>query len=81
MAKNNATVKADAGLKSRWYDIKEFFINVYLELKKVHWPGRRQIMIYTGVVLVMVAIVMFIIWLFDLGLSYVLYFLNNRFNS
>ena len=81
MFKNNATAKTNTGSKNRWYDIKEFFINVYLELKKVHWPNRRQIMIYTGVVLVMVIVVMFIIWVFDLGLSYLLYFLNNRINS
>lgn len=81
MAKNNVTTRTDSGIKNRWFDIKEYFISVYMELKKVHWPNRRQIMVYTGVVLVMVLIVMFIIWLFDMGLSYILHFLNNRFHA
>ena len=79
MSKNNPASKGDAAMKNRVYDIKEFFISVYMELKKVHWPNRKQILAYTGVVLVMVTIVMFIIWLFDMGLSYILQLLNQRF--
>ena len=81
MAKNNITAKNDGGVKKSWYGLKEFFIGVYMELKKVHWPNRKQIMVYTGVVMLMVIIVMIIIWVFDLGLSYFLSLLNERFRA
>jgi preprotein translocase subunit SecE len=42
---------------------------VYSELKKVHWPDRRQLIGYTGVVLFAVTLIALIIWVFDLGLS------------
>ncbi|HWP98247.1 MAG TPA: preprotein translocase subunit SecE [Syntrophomonadaceae bacterium] len=42
---------------------------VYSELKKVHWPDRRQLTTYTGVVLVAVVLMGGIIWLFDSGLG------------
>jgi len=48
---------------------KKYFKAVYHELKKVHWPGRREVAIYTGVVLVAVAIVGVLIWVFDSLLS------------
>ncbi|NLW91036.1 MAG: preprotein translocase subunit SecE [Syntrophomonadaceae bacterium] len=57
-------------MTNRWENIKEYFISVYNELKKVHWPDRRQLTGYTGVVLVSVFIVGLIIWLFDSGLSW-----------
>jgi len=41
----------------------------YNEMKKVHWPTRREVVIYTGVVLVAVSIVGIMIWIFDFGLS------------
>ncbi|MEN6461827.1 MAG: preprotein translocase subunit SecE [Syntrophomonas sp.] len=66
-------------LKTRWENIKQYFINVYRELKKVHWPGRNQLIGYTGVVLISVALVAFIIWLFDTGLSFGLEKLFNAF--
>jgi len=48
---------------------KKYFKAVYNELKKVHWPGRREVAVYTGVVLVAVAIVGVLIWIFDSLLS------------
>ncbi|HAP93649.1 MAG TPA: preprotein translocase subunit SecE [Desulfotomaculum sp.] len=48
---------------------KKYFKAVYNELKKVHWPGRREVAIYTGVVLVAVAVVGVLIWVFDSLLS------------
>ena len=45
---------------------------VYNELKKVHWPDRKQLVAYTGVVLVAVTIVGLIIWVFDQGLSFLI---------
>ncbi|MFA7078783.1 MAG: preprotein translocase subunit SecE [Syntrophomonas sp.] len=59
-------------MKNWWNSGKQYFTGVYNELKKVHWPGRVQLIGYTGVVLLSVAIVALILWLFDSGLSFLL---------
>jgi preprotein translocase subunit SecE len=71
--------KSEVTLKNRWEKVKQYFINVYQELRKVHWPGRNQLIGYTGVVLISVALVALVIWLFDTGLSFVLEKLFNAF--
>ena len=49
--------------------LKAFFRGVLNELKKVHWPDRKQLITYTGVVVVFVLIVSLAIsaldWLFS----------------
>lgn len=35
------------------------------ELKKVHWPNKKELITYTGVVLVSVAVVSAMIWVVD----------------
>lgn len=50
----------------------EYFRGVWNELKKVHWPTRRQLLAYTGVVFIAVAIVSILMWLVDSGLSWAL---------
>ncbi len=72
MAKNNAPAKDQVTMATRWENTKTYFISVYNELKKVHWPGRTQLVAYTGVVLFAVVLVASIIWLFDTGLSFLL---------
>ena len=72
MAKSNTPAKKQVTLKDRFENIKEYFISVYNELKKVHWPDRRQMIAYTGVVLFAVTIVAIIIYFFDWGLSFLL---------
>ena len=49
--------------------MKTFFRAVWAELKNVHWPTRKQVLVYTGVVLVTILIVMVILWVFDTILS------------
>lgn len=51
---------------------RQFFTGVWQELKKVHWPSRREVIVYTGVVLVVVTIVMLIIWIADSVYSQIL---------
>jgi preprotein translocase subunit SecE len=70
VAKNVVPAKSEVTLKTRWENVKQYFINVYRELKKVHWPGRTQLIGYTGVVLISVALIALIIWVFDTGLSF-----------
>lgn len=52
--------------------VQKFVKGTLNELKKVHWPGRREIIIYTAVVLVAVVFVGALIWLFDSALSVIL---------
>lgn len=79
MAKSNVPAKKEISLKDRWEKIKQYFRSVFNELKKVHWPGKRQLVAYTGVVLFSVALVAIIIWVFDMGLSLILEKLFNAF--
>ncbi|MEW6540951.1 MAG: preprotein translocase subunit SecE [Bacillota bacterium] len=51
---------------------RRYFEGVWHELKKVHWPTRREVIIYTGVVLVAVLLVGVLLWIFDLILSQIL---------
>ncbi|NLB51830.1 MAG: preprotein translocase subunit SecE [Syntrophomonadaceae bacterium] len=79
MVKSSSPAKKQVTIKDRIEYVKEYFISVYNELKKVHWPDRRQMMAYTGVVLFAVTLVALIIWLFDKGLSYLLQMLFDAF--
>lgn len=81
MAKTNAPAKKEGiTLKTRWDNTVEYFRSVYSELKKVHWPDRRQLIGYTGVVLIAVTLVAIIIWLFDWGLSALMQVIFNAFS-
>lgn len=44
---------------------KKFLREVKMELKKVTWPTRQQLMAYSGVVFVAVVVVSIMIWFFD----------------
>lgn len=81
MAKNKVPAKKqkEVTLATRWENTKNYFIGIYNELKKVHWPGRAQLVAYTGVVLFAVTLVALIIWVFDKGLSFLLEAIFNVF--
>lgn len=79
MAKNNTPAKQESGIKIWWENVRQYFSSVYNELKKVYWPGRNQLIGYSGVVIITVAIVALIIWAFDSGLSFLLTKLLNAF--
>lgn len=77
--KNNVPVKSK-GKEINWFTkVKNYITSVYNELKKVHWPGKQQLIAYTGVVLFSVVLVASIIWLFDTGLGFVLELLFKAF--
>ncbi len=81
MTKTNATAKKEGvTLKTRWDNTVEYIRSVYSELKKVHWPSRTQLIGYTAVVLIAVAVIGVIIWLFDWGLSYLMQLLFDAFS-
>lgn len=52
-----------------------FFREVWIEMKKVHWPTRQQLLVYTAVVLVAVGIFAVLTWIVDSGLTYAMNFL------
>jgi preprotein translocase subunit SecE len=79
VSKSTPAKKEGVNLKTRWENTVEYFRSVYGELKKVHWPDRRQLVAYTGVVLVAVTLVAIIIWLFDMGLSALMKLLFDAF--
>lgn len=66
-AKKTVPVKKEK--TNRLEHAKKFFRGVLKELKKVHWPNRREITIYTGVVLFAVVLVAVLLWFFDSILS------------
>ncbi len=47
--------------------LRRFMREVVAELRKVHWPTRRQIVVYTVVVLVFVAFMVTLVGLLDIG--------------
>ena len=72
MAKDNVSTGNAGGAKLWLNSAKQYFVGVYNELKKVHWPGRTQLIAYTGVVLISIAIISGILWVFDWGLSFLM---------
>ncbi|NLW07507.1 MAG: preprotein translocase subunit SecE [Clostridia bacterium] len=52
--------------------ITKFVKGAMSELKKVHWPTRRELVVYTIVVLVAVLIVSALLWVFDSLFSFLL---------
>ena len=49
-----------------------FFRDVIEELKKVRWPNRKELVSYTGVVLVTVTLIAVFFAVIDLGISQII---------
>jgi preprotein translocase subunit SecE len=43
----------------------KFLHDVRVELKKVHWPTKREFMVFTGIVLIVVLVVGIFFWGLD----------------
>ncbi|MCL6612243.1 MAG: preprotein translocase subunit SecE [Peptococcaceae bacterium] len=71
-ADNKKAVQVKKETAGRLERAKSYFRGVYSELKKVHWPTRREVVIYTSVVVVAVIIVGVLIWIFDSLMSRVI---------
>ena len=54
---------------SRW---KKFLREVKAELKKVTWPGKSELISFTGIVFVTVTVVAALIWVIDSSFTQVL---------
>lgn len=64
------TSKALAKQENLIARMRRFLRGSWVEIKKVHWPTREELVTYTIVVIVMVVIVMAAIWLLDSMFSY-----------
>jgi len=73
------------GLVVRWVEknqwigqVREFFREVRIELKKVTWPSRKETIAATGMVIILSVLVAFFLGLLDVGLSKAVGFLLKR---
>lgn len=57
--------------------VKTFLKGVLAELKKVHWPTKKQLINYTGVVILAVVAMALVISLYDWIVSTLIQFLLN----
>ncbi|MDO4581571.1 MAG: preprotein translocase subunit SecE [Bacillota bacterium] len=73
MAVKDAVKQAQKdGRKKSSGKLKGFFKGVWAELKKVHWPSKKELATYTGVVLVAVLAMAVAISVFDWVISTVI---------
>lgn len=77
--KVNTLEKKDNTAKQKVQKGKQYFKGVFNELKKVHWPNKKQLLAYTGIVFFAVILVSLILWLFDSVLSILLEMLFKAF--
>ncbi len=51
---------------------QRFLHDIKIELKKVNWPSRRELAVFTGIVLIVILIVGIFFWILDTGLTAIL---------
>jgi preprotein translocase subunit SecE len=66
----------EEGLVAKWVEknqwvgqVRDFFREVRIELKKVTWPSRKETIAATGMVIILSVLVAFFLGLLDIGLS------------
>ncbi len=52
--------------------ISTYFKGVKAEMKKVIWPNKKELINYTGVVILISMVVGLVVWILDLGIHRVL---------
>lgn len=67
-------IKKEAGKPKRSFfkETVRFFQSTWAELKRVHWPSRSEIVVYTAVVIGSVVALALLIWMVDSALSWLL---------
>jgi len=71
--RKKAAEKKKAEKKGAWKTVTQFLRDVRIEMKKVIWPSRREVIDYTLVVLLTVAVVATYLLVLDLALSKLLH--------
>lgn len=64
---SKVTAKQKSGMKPG-----KFLKNVWLELKKVSWPNKKEMTTYTMVVVASVLLMAVVLWIFDSFFSFFL---------
>lgn len=54
---------------SYWKKIQRFLHEVRVEMKKVHWPTKRELSVYTSIVIAVILAVGIFFWVLDTGLT------------
>ncbi|WP_072726403.1 preprotein translocase subunit SecE [Tepidibacter thalassicus] len=72
-AQTNVNVK-----KGNSKSIIKFFRETKGELKKVHWPNKKELTKYTGVVLTTCLLMTMLVWMIDSGIGFFLKLILNR---
>jgi preprotein translocase subunit SecE len=74
--KSNLKEEPAEGLAAKWVgknqwigQVKDFFREVRIELKKVTWPSRKETIAATGMVIFLSVLVAFFLGLLDVGLA------------
>ena len=52
--------------------MQRFFHDVRIQLKKVNWPSRRELIVFTGVVIAVILIIGIFFWILDSGFTAIL---------
>lgn len=52
--------------------VTSYFKGVKAEMKKVTWPTKKELLNYTGVVILISLIVALVVWVLDLGIHRIL---------
>jgi preprotein translocase subunit SecE len=67
------------GVRGWWDSSRGFLTEVRNEMKRVTWPSGREVYATTVVVILVSAFFGLYLWLLDVGLSYVVNWLFNKF--
>lgn len=57
---------------NRMGKLKAYFKGVKAEMKKVTWPGKKELLNHTGIVILISVIIALIVWILDIGIHRVL---------
>lgn len=49
--------------------LRRFFHDVRIELKKVNWPSRRELMVFTSIVIIVILVFGAFFWVLDTGFT------------
>lgn len=75
MSKGTKISYSSARKAGKNFDLVQYFKDVYAEMKKVTWPSWKQLVTYTGVVLLVVIAFAAIFGVIDLGLEKIFRFI------
>ena len=76
-----APVRATEGVRGWWGNARTFLTEVRNETRRVTWPSRKEVYATTFVVILTSAFFGLYLWGLDLGLSYLVNWIYQRFGA